>query len=293
MQCARKGIELTELGGFNSVLLRCYTRLVEVCLACGDMVAASQALDKAERLVQRHHYPALSGALASLRVRFWLMHGNLTAASLWLQENRPGTGDLPEFSQELEQIAAARAFLGLNQPARALALLRRLQDVAEEAGRMWSLIEILVLQARALQSEEDWYQAVSTLGRALCLAEPEGFVRTFVDEGDAMVRLLRRALAEGIAPRYVSQLLAAFGDSAQSVPPAAQALADQPLIEPLTERELEVLRLIAAGLSNREIAQELFVAVSTVKTHINHIYGKLDAKSRTQAVAKAQALDLL
>jgi LuxR family maltose regulon positive regulatory protein len=136
--------------------------------------------------------------------------------------------------------------------------------------------------------EENWDQAVCTLGRALSVAEPEGFVRTFVDEGEPMARLLRQALVQGIAPSYVNSLLTAFGESAQPTPPAAQAL-----VEPLTERELEVLRLIAAGLSNREIAQELVVAVSTVKTHINHIYGKLAAKSRIQAVAKAQALGLL
>jgi LuxR family maltose regulon positive regulatory protein len=127
----------------------------------------------------------------------------------------------------------------------------------------------------------------------LGLAEPEGFVRTFVDEGAPMARLLRRALAQGIAPSYVTKLMAAFGESAQPAPPAGQALDDQPLIEPLTERELEVLRLIASGLSNREIAEDLVVAVSTVKSHINHIYGKLDAKSRIQAVAKARKLGLL
>ena len=103
-----------------------------------------------------------------------------------------------------------------------------------------------------------------------------------------MARLLRRALAEGIAPSYISKLLAAFGESIPERSPAAQAL-----VEPLTERELEVLRLIASGLSNREIAEDLVVAVSTVKSHINHIYGKLDAKSRIQAVAKARKLGLL
>ena len=103
-----------------------------------------------------------------------------------------------------------------------------------------------------------------------------------------MARLLRRALTQGIAPGYVSRLLAAYGESAPATPPVAQAL-----VEPLTERELEVLRLIAAGLSNREIAQELVVAVSTVKSHINHIYGKLGVRSRTQAVARAQELDLV
>jgi LuxR family maltose regulon positive regulatory protein len=103
-----------------------------------------------------------------------------------------------------------------------------------------------------------------------------------------MAHLLRRALADGIAPGYVSRLLAAFGESPQTTSPAVQAL-----VEPLTEREMEVLRLAADGLSNREIAQELVVAVSTVKSHINHLYGKLAVKNRTQAVARARELGLL
>jgi LuxR family maltose regulon positive regulatory protein len=113
-------------------------------------------------------------------------------------------------------------------------------------------------------------------------------VRTFIEEGESMARLLRRALTEGTELEYASRLLAAFDESPQAASPAAQAL-----VEPLTERELEVLRLIAGGLSNREIARELVVAVSTVKTHINHIYGKLDVKNRTQAVARARTLGLL
>jgi LuxR family maltose regulon positive regulatory protein len=126
------------------------------------------------------------------------------------------------------------------------------------------------------------------LERALSLAEPEGYVRTFVDEGEPMARLLRRALAQGLAPSYVASLLAALGEEAMPLPPG-----EQPLVEPLTQREIEVLHLIAAGLSNQEIAQELVIALSTVKSHINHMYGKLGVKSRTQAVARAQELGLL
>ena len=270
------------------------------------MKAASQALEKADRLIQRHHYAALSGTLTGLRVWSWLRSDDLTAASLWLQEHPPSAGDVPDYPQELEQLTAARVLLALNQPARALEMLCRLQDLAEEAGRTWSLIRILVLQARAFLLEGGWDQALSTLERALCLAEPEGYVRTFVDEGEAIARLLaqipeaqqqgRRALTtscggtetHGIAPDYASRLLAAFGASPQATSPAAQAL-----IEPLTEREMEVLHLVAAGLSNREIARELVVAVSTVKSHINHLYGKLGVKNRTQAVARARELELL
>jgi LuxR family maltose regulon positive regulatory protein len=172
-------------------------------------------------------------------------------------------------------------------------LLARLLEAAEAARRVGSVIKILALQALAFQAQGDVGQALSALERALSLAEPEGYVRTFVDEGEPMARLLRRALSQGITPNYVARLMAAFGETAESSPSVVQPLVNQPLVDPLSKRELEVLRLVAAGLSNREIAQELVVAVSTVKSHINHIYGKLDVKSRTRAVAQAQALGLL
>jgi LuxR family maltose regulon positive regulatory protein len=298
LRSAREGIELTALGGFTSALLSGYARLVEVSLARGDMKSASQALEKAERLAQQHHYPHMAGVLAKLQIRFWIAQGNLAAASQWLREHRSSPGDEFDLSQEAEQLAVARVLLAQNHPARALASLSRLREQAEQAGRMRSLIQILTLKARAFQLQGDSERALSALERALSLAEPEGYVRTFVDEGQPMAGLLsqiltaqrkaRRAVSQGIAPNYISQLLAAFGTSAPPASPATQAL-----VEPLTGRELDVLRLIAAGLSNQEIAQELVIALSTVKSHINHIYGKLDAKSRTQAAAKAQALDLL
>jgi LuxR family maltose regulon positive regulatory protein len=251
-------------------------------------MAASQAFEKAERLLERHPHPAISGALAILRVRFWLTGGDLVAASSWLQEHPPTFGDVPNHPQELENLAAARVLLSLKQTAKALDLLRPLHDISEETGCTWALIKILVLQARTLQVDEKVDQAVSTLERALSLAEPEGYVRTFIDEGEPMARLLRLALSRGISPDYVARLLAALGEEAVLSSSAMQAL-----IEPLTARELEVLRLIVAGLSNPEIAEELFIAVSTVKSHINHIYGKLGVESRTQAVIKAQELAIL
>jgi LuxR family maltose regulon positive regulatory protein len=140
----------------------------------------------------------------------------------------------------------------------------------------------------ALQVQGNLDQALSTLERALSLAEPEGYVRTFVDEGQPMAKLLRHALSQGIAPNYVARLLAAFGEEIRLTSPAMESL-----VEPLSEREMEVLRLIVAGLSNPEIAEELVIAISTVKSHVNHIYGKLGVKSRTQAVARARELDLL
>jgi LuxR family maltose regulon positive regulatory protein len=130
--------------------------------------------------------------------------------------------------------------------------------------------------------------ALSALERALSLAEPGGYMRTFVDEGEPMARLLRRALSKGVAPNYAARLLAAFGEEVESTSPMMASL-----VEPLTEREIEVLRLVAAGLSNPEISEELYIAVSTVKSHINHIYGKLAVENRVQAINRAHSLELL
>jgi LuxR family maltose regulon positive regulatory protein len=307
---AREGIELTELGGFTSALLSGYARLVEVSLACGDLMGASQVLEKAERLAQKHHYPHMAGVLAKLHIRSWVSHGNLTAVSQWLREHRLSPGDEIDLAQETEQLAVARALLALNQPARALDSLSRLWESAGEAGRLRSLIEILVLRALALRLKGERDLALSALEQALSLAEPEGYVRSFVDEGQPMAGLLsqileaqpigREAVSQSFGPDYPAKLLAAFAEPTKDgrrkteTRPSSTVLGrSSVLVEPLSKREIEVLRLIAAGLSNQEIAQELVVALSTVKSHINHIYGKLDAKSRTQAVAKAQALDLL
>ena len=163
-------------------------------------------------------------------------------------------------------------------------MLERLYQVAPERGLTGRSIELLILMALALQADDDIEGALRALQEALTLAEPEGYVRIFVDEGEPMVTLLRRAATAGIAPRYAASLLAAF--------PRASIPA-QPLIDPLTARELEVLQLLATGLSNREVASELVIAPSTAKRHIANIYGKLGVSSRTQGAARARELDLL
>ena len=139
-------------------------------------------------------------------------------------------------------------------------------------------------------------QALITLESALSLAEPEGYVRTFIDEGEPMAKLLRLAASRGIAKKYVRKLLASFhlGSESQSkASPAEGVVAPSSLVEPLGKRELEVLQLIVAGMSNSEIAEKLIIGEGTVKTHINNIYGKLDVQSRTQAIARARELKLL
>ena len=161
---------------------------------------------------------------------------------------------------------------------------------------MGSVIEILVLQALAHEARGDIPAALVPLERALTLAEPEGFIRIFVDEGRPMAQLLSEAAAHGNMPNYTDKLLAAFEAEEQKsadeshLPHAPSA---QSLIEPLSQRELEVLRLIAQGLSNREISERLFLALITVKGHNRNIFRKLQVRRRTEAVARARELGLV
>jgi LuxR family maltose regulon positive regulatory protein len=290
MRSAMEGIDLSGQGGFftNAYALAGHAILARVQQAWGNVDGALDEIQKAQRLAQSYDYAYVVALVAEQRVRLWVARGNMGAASQWAREHRLSPVDELNSGREVEQMAVARVLTAEGRPGEALRLLALLLEAAEATGRMGSVIKILVLQALALQAQGEMDQALSALERVLSLAEPQGFVRTFVDEGEPMARLLRRALTLGMAPNYVSRLLAAFGETAE--PPPAIA---QPLIEPLSERELEVLRLIVAGLSNREIAQELVIAVSTVKSHVNHIYGKLGVKNRIQAVARAQDLGLL
>jgi LuxR family maltose regulon positive regulatory protein len=191
---------------------------------------------------------------------------------------------------EYERDRADRSILG------AMGLLEGLLKAAEEGKRIGSMIEILLLQALAHQAQGNVPLALAPLERALVLAEPEGYVRIFVDEGQPMAHLLSAAATQGLMPDYVGQLLAVFdaeGQKSKDKAHLSSALRTQLLVEPLSERELEVLQLLAQGLSNREIGQRLFLALPTVKGHNRNIFGKLGVENRTQAVNKARALNIL
>jgi LuxR family maltose regulon positive regulatory protein len=178
----------------------------------------------------------------------------------------------------------------------AIGLLERLLQAAEEGGRTGSVIEILVLQALAHHVQGDIPAALVPLERALRLAEPEGYVRIFVDDGPAMAHLLLEAAARGILPDYTGKLLAAFEAEQQKrvvEPPLPTAPAAQPLIEPLSQRELEVLRLFKTELPGPEIADELVIGLSTLRTHTKSIYSKLNVNSRRAAVNRAVELGLI
>jgi len=210
-----------------------------------------------------------------------LRQGSLSAAAHLTQ-----THDLP--------ISQARVHLAQGDPSAALARLLPLRQQAEAKGWEDERLKVMVLQAVALQAQGNKDQAVHLLCDALALAAPGGFIRLFVDEGPPMAQLLSAVAARGMMPDYTGKLLAACEaeeqkrENTSSLPPP-----NQPLIEPLSPRELEVLHLMAAGLSNQEMCERLFLALSTVKGHNRNIFGKLGVQRRTEAVARARELDLL
>jgi LuxR family maltose regulon positive regulatory protein len=200
------------------------------------------------------------------------------------------------WAHELEGIVRARLHLAQRQPDQARSVLGPLLEAAERQGRGRSVIELLALLALAHQAAGDQAGALAMVDRALAKAEPEGYVRLFVDEGEPMARLLSQVMGENRA--YAERLLDAFPTEGKrrslggtEAAPAAPGPA--PLVEPLTERELDILRLMAAGLSNREIGEKLYLAPGTIKGYTYSLFGKLAVHSRTQAAARARELGLL
>jgi LuxR family maltose regulon positive regulatory protein len=302
-----QGIELTEQWR-EFATFRGYITLARVRQAQGDVDGARAAIQKAQQLAVEFDATDWDDLIvASYQARLWIAQGasdpsRLEAAARWAEKRRSVMGAAPSGSEEYdefvdhhlrkyEQVVMARLLIVQDRPAEALELLEPLLPIMEQRKQKESLIEIQILEALAFQAQDDIAQAMIALERALSLAEPGGYVRIFVDEGPPMARLLLQAAARGISPEYVNKLLAAFPGSEPAV--VSQPSTGEMMVEPLSEREIEVLQLIAEGLSNQEIAQRLFLSLATVKWHTSNIYGKLGVKNRTQAVAKARSLGIL
>ncbi len=276
-----------------------YIALTRLQQARGEYSRALATLDAFMDLArQRHFVPQLLARGRAVRAQVELAQANLAAAIRWADESGLSLAD-EDLSYPLEQeyLALARVCIaqGRDDPARpflqeALGLLDRLLQDAEAKARLGSVLEILALRALALQAHGDRIGALTTLEHALTRAEPEGYIRLFVDEGVPMRTLLRQA--HGIVPDYVATLLAVFGEQHVSAP-APAVPARSMLAEPLTEREREVLYLLSTGASNCEIARRLVVSLGTVKKHVSNLCGKLGVQSRTQAIARARALQLV
>ena len=276
-----------------------YIALARLQQARGEYSRALATLDAFMDLArQRHFVPQMLARGMAVRAQVELAQANLTAALRWAAGSGLSLADEDlSYPREQEYLALARVRIAeaRDDPASpflqdTLGLLDRLLQDAETKTRLSSVLEILVLRALALSAREDQKYALTTLEHALTRAEAEGYIRLFVDEGGPMRSLLRQAQARGIASDYVAQLLAAF-DEQHVAGPAISARST--LVEPLTEREREVLHLLSTGASNREIARRLVLSVGTVKKHVYNICGKLGTQSRTQALARARGLNLV
>jgi len=281
-----------------------YVSLARLRQAQGDSRGAMAVLDAFAVLArQREMGPQVLAHVAAARAQLWLTQGNHVAASRWAAACGLAPDGPVSYLRETEYCVLARVLFAKKNPA-ALMLLDRLLNEAEVHGRMGSAIEILVLRSLAWQALGDRTRAFSSLARALALGEPEGYVRVFVDEGSPMASLLRRARVHGIAPEYGDRLLGFLEDRTvdpdpaaprPGFPPGASATSVptlSPLVEALTRRERDVLRLVIVGASNQEIARRLTISTGTVKQHLAHIFGKFGVRSRTQAILKARTLHL-
>ncbi len=300
------GITLIEKWG-EIAAIQGYVSLSRVKQAQGDTSGALEAIQVAEQLAIKFDAMKVDDIyVGASKVRLAVAQGNFEALSDWVGEHGLDREvGLDELETELgrtplsqyravEYMTLAQVRIAQGRLDDALGLLKPLLQAVESAGHAAWAVRILVLQAVALQARGDATQALSTLERALSLAEPGGFVLTFVDQGEPMARLLRQAASRGIASAYVQKLLAVFDVSkAESAEEAVVSRPPQPLIEPLSERELQVLRLLNTRLSSTDIAEELIISVNTVRTHIRSVYSKLDVHSRYEAVARAKQLNLL
>jgi LuxR family maltose regulon positive regulatory protein len=290
---------LGELAGLPQNPYRWCAAMARIRVAQGDLDGALDLLDQAERLYDANFSPNVR-PIATRKIRVWVAQGRLGEAFRWAREQGLSVENELSYLHEFDHITLARVLLARYQSDRAdrsilevMGLLERLLKAAEEGGRTGSVIEILVLQAIAYHAQGDLPAALLPLQQALTLAEPEGYVRMFLDEGPSMLQLLREASAREITPDYTGKLLAAFEAEKRKSEDKPDLAPAQPLINPLSQRELKILQLIAQGLSNREIGERLFLALDTVKGHNRIIFDKLQVQRRTEAVARAHELGLL
>ncbi|MFN8377032.1 MAG: LuxR C-terminal-related transcriptional regulator [Anaerolineae bacterium] len=285
--------DLGELAGLPQNAYRWRVAMSRIRQAEGALDDALELLDEAEGRFHSDFSPVVR-PIAAQRARVWIAQGRLSEAFDWAKERGLSADDHLNYLREFEHITLVRAFMAEYRIehrdaslADARQLLARLLPAAEAGGRMGSVIEILLLQSLAQQSQLSSTSALAPLERALTLAAPEGYVRLFIDEGQPLVRLLEQAASQGMAAGYVRKLLSAL-DFGTNAPPVSGVLADS-----LSERELGVLRLLASELTGPEIAQVLMVSLNTLRTHTKNIYDKLGVHNRQAALHRAAELHLI
>jgi LuxR family transcriptional regulator, maltose regulon positive regulatory protein len=279
---------------------RWHVTMARILEAQGNLEGALDLLYEAERLYVSDFFPNVR-PVAALKTRVWIAQGKLFEALDWIREQGLSAQDELSYLREFDHITLAKVLLAQYKSERtersileAMELLERLLQSAEEGKRTGSVIEILIVQALAHHLKGNIPAALVPLERALTLAEPEGYVRIFVDEGNPMMILLKAALKQGIVSKYVLYLLTALG-KAEDIKPTKQVVngtLNKKQCEPLSERERNVLRLLRTDLSGPDIARELMVSLNTLRTHTKNIYGKLGVNNRRAAVRCSEELDM-
>jgi LuxR family maltose regulon positive regulatory protein len=287
-QNVRQCMELSRIWGDIGQQAYAYAIQARLEQARNNPEKAQEAMREAELLIgEQPLSPHWSIQVRADLARVWLAQGNLERLSQRIQKRGLKIKDEIPYQRESEYLLLLRMLLARGDHEAAIILSNRLLQQAETTGQMRLAIEILILQALALQGKKETEQALAALERALSLAQPEGYVRIFLDEGEAMTRLLCQAQSRQVESSYAADLLSKIGGISGMTQPSMQLLS-----EPLTAREVEVLKLINAGCSNQEIAEKLVISMPTVKRHISNIYAKLGVKSRTQALAIGKELKI-
>jgi LuxR family maltose regulon positive regulatory protein len=261
--------------------------LARIKQAWGDDEGALGAIQHAIQIARDFDIARVVHFIEAHQARIWLAQDKYELAVGWAYKYAE-LGET-EYLREFEDLTLARTLLIQRKPGKALELLDRMRQSAEPAGRMGTVIEISIVQAMAYLAMAKMDEAMVSIKKALQLAVPEGYVRVFVNEGTSIIRLLSQAANTGIAPHYTLQLIESI-NAEVGEKPLNQAVS---LIEPLSSRELEILELLAAGLTNLEITQKLFISLPTVKSHAQNIYGKLGVHNRSAAVNRARELGIL
>jgi LuxR family maltose regulon positive regulatory protein len=284
--------ELGEQAGLPKNRYRWRVAMARLHQIDGDFAGALDLLAQAEDVYDTDFSPDVQ-PIPAIRARLSLTQGRIDGARAWVREQGLAVDDELSYLREFQHVTLARVLLAeyAAAPSRlaldgATKLLERLRQAAEDGGRTGTVIEVLALQALAHRAGGDLSAALASVHRALTLAEPEGYVRIFVDEGAPMAALLRSAAKPGVASGYARRLLAAVDTAPDDAPP------HEGLLQPLSARELDVLRLLGTDLDGREIAGRLFVSLNTVRTHTKNIYAKLGVNSRRAAVRRAEELNL-
>jgi LuxR family maltose regulon positive regulatory protein len=310
---AEIAIEKTAPLQYMDILMVAYEVLGHCCMAQGDLAGAEHAVREMEQVNESAGIPVFRPWIEGLWAQLWLARGDLTLAIDWA-EHTSYRQDALFYSREIAYLALARVYLAQQRYPLALQWLAALLSSAEQVARVGSVISILALQVAALQASGATQEALRVLLRLLILAEPEGYMRVFLDAGEPMYQALQALLEtshmqkQDVSPALVSYgqtLLDAFAREqhqavAEETIPLVSTTRVHPLsqttsrlIEPLTQREQEVLHLLAEGASNQEIARQLVVSLATAKKHVANILSKLGAANRTQAIATARSLSLL